>query len=69
MSSRCGCVASVAWVITIVLLVALTAWVENVTDTRELHLWFRIAFGSVILWFIFGPAWSVVFLRREISRE
>jgi hypothetical protein len=59
----------VAWVITLLLLVGLIAWVDDVTDTRELYLWFRIAFGSVILWFVFGPAWSVVFFRRETSKE
>jgi hypothetical protein len=59
----------VAWVITLLLLVGLIAWVDDVTDTRELYLWFRIAFGSVILWFAFGPAWSVVFFRRETSKE
>ena len=55
----------VAWVITLLLLVGLIAWVDDVTDTRELYHWFRIAFGSVILWFVFGPVWSVVFFRRE----
>ena len=59
----------VAWVITLLLLVGLIAWVDDVTDTQELYLWFRIAFGSVILWFVFGPAWSVVFFRRETSKE
>lgn len=59
----------VAWFITLLLLVGLIAWVDDVTDTRELYLWFRIAFGSVILWFVFGPAWSVVFFRRETSKE
>ncbi len=55
----------IAWVITVVLLIALIAWVDDVTDTSGLDHWFRIAFGSVILWFVFGPVWSVVFFRRE----
>ena len=55
----------VAWAITLVILLGLIAWIEDVTDTRELYLWFRLALGSVILWFVFGPAWSVVFFRRE----
>jgi len=59
----------VAWVITVVLLSGLIALVDDVTDTHELSLWFRIAVGSVILWFVFGPAWSVVFFRRETSKE
>jgi hypothetical protein len=59
----------VAWVITLLLLVGLIAWVDEVTDTRELYTLFRIAFGSVILWFVLGPVWSVVFFRRETSEE
>lgn len=55
----------VAWIITIVLLSALIAYVGNEALTEPLHQWFRIAFGSVVLWFIFGPAWSLVFFRRE----
>lgn len=59
----------VAWIITVVLLSGLIAFVDDVTDTQELYLWFRIAFGSMILWFLFGPVWSVVFFRRETSKE
>jgi hypothetical protein len=54
----------VAWTITIVLLSALMVYVDNEALTEPLHQWFRIAFGSVVLWFIFGPAWSLVFFRR-----
>jgi hypothetical protein len=55
----------VAWIITAVLLSALIAYIDNEEATRELLLWFRIAFGSVFLWFVFGPMWSLVFFRRE----
>lgn len=55
----------VAWVITLVLLIALIAFVDNEAQTRELEKWFRFAFGGVFLWFVFGPAWSLVFFRRE----
>jgi hypothetical protein len=54
----------VAWAITIVLLIALIAYVDNAALTKPLHDWFRIAFGSIVLWFVFGPVWGVLFLSR-----
>ena len=54
----------VAWVIAIVLLLALIAYLDNEAVTARLQDWFRIALGSVIAWFIFGPLWSLVFFRR-----
>jgi hypothetical protein len=59
----------VAWIITIVLLSALIAYIDNEAITAKLDKWFRFAFGSVILWFIFGPVWSLVFFRREAKPE
>jgi hypothetical protein len=54
-----------AWIIAIALLIALIAYVDNEVLTKALHGWFRIAFGSVILWFAFGPVWSLLsFLPR-----
>jgi hypothetical protein len=59
----------VAWVITLVLLVALIAYINDEPRTQELEAWFRIAFGSVFLWFIFGPLWRLVFFRsRKAAR-
>lgn len=58
----------VAWVITIALLIALIAYIDNEAITQELHQWFRIAFGSTIVWFVFGPIWSLVFFRRQASK-
>lgn len=58
----------VAWAITLVLLSALITYIDNETITRELYLWLRIAFGSVFLWFVFGPVWSLVFFRREAAK-
>lgn len=55
----------VAWIIAVPLLIALIAYVDNPSNTRELEAWFRIAFGSIVLWFVFGPVWSLVFFRRE----
>jgi hypothetical protein len=57
----------VAWAITIVLLVGLIEFIEDPVRTRELESWFHIASGSIALWFVFGPLWSVVFFRREES--
>lgn len=58
----------VAWIITIALLIALIASVDNEAVTKALHGWFRIAFGSVVLWFVFGPVWSLLsFLPRARS--
>lgn len=54
----------VAWAITIGLLIVLIAYVDNDAITRELLAGFRIALGSVVLWFVFGPMWRLVFFRR-----
>lgn len=54
-----------AWLITLVLLTALIAWIDDDVATAPLRDWFRFAFGSVVLWFVFGPVWSVVFFRRQ----
>lgn len=53
----------VAWGITVALLIALIAYVGDVSNTQALYTWFRIALGSVVLWFVFGPVWSLVFMR------
>jgi len=58
----------IAWVITIALLIALIAYIDSETITQELHQWFRIAFGSVIIWFVFGPVWSLLFFRRQAPK-
>lgn len=58
----------VAWIITIVLLIALIAYVDNEGNPQELYIWFRIAFCSVILWFVFGPAWRLLFFGRPAAK-
>jgi hypothetical protein len=58
----------VAWSITIVLLIGLIAYLDDEAQTRALESWFRFAFGSTFLWFLFGPLWSLVFFRREKSQ-
>lgn len=57
----------VAWAIALVLLAGLIAWIDDADKTRELEEWFRFAFGGVVLWFLFGPVWSLVFFRREVG--
>lgn len=54
-----------AWIITVVLLGGLIAFVGDEERTRGLEEWFRIAFGSVVAWFVLGPLWSAVFLGRK----
>jgi hypothetical protein len=54
----------VAWVIALVCLRLLIAFVGDAASTAELEEWFRLAFGSIVLWFIFGPAWRIVFFRK-----
>jgi GNAT superfamily N-acetyltransferase len=55
----------VAWIITLALLTALIMFIGDDERTQELTDWFRIAFGSVFVWFVFGPLWSVLFLSRK----
>ena len=57
----------VAALVTILLVLGLIAFVNNEAATEALSLWFRIALGSVILWFLFGPVWTLLFTswRRE----
>lgn len=57
------CIA--AWVIAFALIEALIAYVGNDAVTQPLHAWHKFGFGCVFFWFIFGPAWSLVFFRRE----
>lgn len=55
----------VAWFITLALLGVLIAVLDNEAVTETLGRWDRIAFVSVVLWFVFGPIWSLLFYRRE----
>jgi hypothetical protein len=57
----------VAAVITMILLVAMIAIVDNEQATEALREWFRIAIGTIIFWFVFGPVWTAVVFRRRAS--
>ncbi len=59
------CLAAVA--ITLVLIVALIAFVNEESATEALQVWFRIPLGCAFFWFLFGPLWTLLFSswRRE----
>ena len=54
-----------AWIIAFALIEALVFLVGNDAVTKPLYAWHRYGFGCVFFWFVFGPAWSLVFFRRE----
>jgi hypothetical protein len=54
-----------AWVIAFTLIEALVFLVGNDAVTDPLYAWHRYGFACAVCWFIFGPAWSMVFFRRE----
>lgn len=55
----------VAWIIAFALLGGLIAYVGDDAITKPLRAWYGIGFGCIVLWFVFGPVWSLVFFRRE----
>lgn len=59
------CLAAVA--ITLVLVMALIAFVNDESATEALHAWFGISIGCAIFWFFLGPMWTLLFSswRRE----
>ena len=55
----------VACVITVALVEALIHLVGRHEATLPLLAWHRHAFGCVVLWFFFGPAWSIATAWRS----
>ena len=56
----------VACVVTVVLIDALV-WVSGLRETTEpLLAWHKYAFGCIVLWFFFGPIWSLVTAWRRV---
>lgn len=53
-----------AWIIALCLIEALTSYVGDDAVTAPLGAWYQYGFGCVFFWFIFGPAWSLVFFQR-----
>lgn len=54
-----------ACVITVVLVEALVLVAANGESTPHLLAWHKHAFGCVVLWFVFGPAWSLATAWRR----
>ncbi|CAD5373062.1 conserved membrane hypothetical protein [Rubrivivax sp. A210] len=57
------CIA--ACLITMVLVQALVQLVGNSEATYSLLAWHKHAFGCIVLWFFFGPAWSLATAWRR----
>ena len=57
----------VASIITTVLVEALLQLVGDAEVAEPLLAWHRHAFGCIVLWFVFGPAWSVATVWRRES--
>ena len=55
----------VACMIALALLELIIAYVGKEATTQPLREWYQDAVGCVVLWFIFGPAWSLVFSWRR----
>jgi hypothetical protein len=59
------CIA--ACLITMVLIEALVQFVGNSVATEPLLAWHKHAFGCVVLWFFFGPLWTLATAWRRVS--
>lgn len=57
------CIAACA--ITMALIEALVQFVGSSEATQPLLAWHKHAFGCVVLWFIFGPVWSLATAWRR----
>jgi hypothetical protein len=57
------CIAG--WIVAFALLEAMVALVGNDAVTQPLRVWYKFGFGSVFFWFVFWPAWSLMFFRRK----
>ena len=53
-----------AWVLALGLIEALIAYVGNDEATAPLLDWYRHGFGTIVIWLVFGPLWSLLFFRR-----
>jgi len=59
------CIA--ACIITVALVEALVQFVGKGEATLPLLAWHKHAFGCIVLWFLFGPAWSLATAWRRSS--
>ena len=56
---------SVACVITVALIEALLQFIGAGETTQPLLAWHKHAFGCIVLWFFFGPVWSLATVRHR----
>lgn len=56
------CIA--AWIVALALIEALIAYVRDPAITADLEDWSRHGFGCVVIWFVFGPVWSLLVAWR-----
>ncbi|MEZ5501046.1 MAG: hypothetical protein R3E77_16640 [Steroidobacteraceae bacterium] len=49
----------IACIVTVALIEVLARFVDNGDAAAVLRTWHKTAFGCVLLWFVFGPAWSL----------
>jgi hypothetical protein len=61
------CLVGVA--ITLILLLGLIAYVDNPPATEGLNEWFGIAVACAVIWFIFGPLWTLAFSSWSRDRD
>ena len=55
----------VACIITMAMVEALVQLVDSSVATVPLLAWHKHAFGCIVLWFLFGPAWSLATVWRR----
>lgn len=51
-------------IITLAIIEGLVAFVANEAITSPLLVWYKHAFACVLFWFLFGPLWSLLLVRR-----
>lgn len=54
-----------ACLITMALIETLVQFVGSSERTQPLFAWYKHAFGCIVLWFLFGPAWSLATAWRR----
>ncbi len=57
----------VACLVTVALVEALILFVARAEDSQPLREWHRHAFGCIVLWFAFGPAWASITAWRRTA--
>ncbi len=55
------CVLAV--IVTQLLVFLAILFIDDPMKSEELNLWFKLPLATVVLWFIFGPMWVLLFNR------